>query len=113
MADTKDYSKVKFADLKFKKDRVACIRWRLAHDYKWAWRALTVIYANQTADEQRVGATTDHNGIGFTGVDAEFLSSLAEQLEQRGSLSPKQNLVLFKMMPKYAVQLERTIPAQT
>ena len=111
MADTKDFSKVKFADLTTKKDRVACIRWRLGKDYKWAQRGLLVVYANQTADEQRVGATTEHNGIGFTGVDAEFLTSLAEQLEQRGSLSPKQNLVLFKKMPKYAAQLERSIPA--
>lgn len=101
-----DYSNVKFSDLKTKKDRIACLRWRLAHDYKWAQKGLVTIFDAQTADEQNTGTTNEHNGVGFTGPDAEFLTSLALQFQARGSLSPKQNISLFKMMPKYATQLE-------
>lgn len=100
-------SNVKFTELTTKKDRVAFIKARLGSDYKWAQRGLTVIYGYQTTAEQEMGSTHEDNGVGFNGVDAEILTSFAEQLEQRGFLTPKQNLILFKKMPKYAGQLER------
>ncbi len=103
----KDFSTVRFADLTTKKDRIACLRWRLAHDHNWALAGLGKIYAAQTADEQEAEMTSEHNGVGFTGVDAEILSSFAKQHEERGFLTPRQMLTLFKMMPKYAGQLEK------
>lgn len=97
----------KFADLKTKKDRIAFIRQQLGSNPAWALRALIRIYENQTAAEQAAHATVEHNGVGFTGADAEILTSLAEQYSKRRSLSEKQMALLFKRIPKYARQLER------
>ena len=72
----------------------------------WALKALVRIYQeNQTADEQAAKVTSHDNGIGFTGVDAAFASSLAEQYLRRGSLSDKQMALVFKIMPKYHNQV--------
>lgn len=72
----------------------------------WAIKALVRIYQeNQTADEQAAKVTSHDNGIGFTGVDAQFASSLAEQYLKRGSLSDKQMGFVFKIMPKYSRQV--------
>jgi hypothetical protein len=95
-----------FYELDTKKARIAHIREQLGTSAAWALRGLVRIYANQTADEQAVGTTKHHNDIGFTGADAEILTSFAQQYERRGSLSPKQMGLLFKKMPKYAKQLE-------
>ena len=72
---------------------------------KLALRGLKVIYDNQTADEKRDATTKHYNNIGFTGADAEFLTSLAQQYERKGDLSEKQMNILYKKMPKYAGQL--------
>jgi predicted ribosome quality control (RQC) complex YloA/Tae2 family protein len=68
-------------------------------------RALIAIYNGQTFAEKDCRATTEDNGIGFTGVDAEILTSFAEQFLSRQYLSPKQRAILVKKMPKYAGQL--------
>ena len=95
-----------YTELKFKKDRVAFIKARVGVDAKWAIRGLLRIYADQTADEQAVGDTCVHNGIGFTGVDGHILSSFASQIERGRTMSAKQMNLIFKKMPKYAMQLE-------
>lgn len=72
----------------------------------WATKALVRIYQeNQTADEQAAKTTSYDNGIGFSGVDAMFASSLAEQYLKRGYLSDKQMTFVYKIMPKYAGQV--------
>lgn len=86
------------------------IRERLASDPRWLERGILAIYANQTADEQVSEATRHDNGIGFTGADAHFMSSLAKQIEQSHRapgerLSPKQRAIAHERMPKYARQL--------
>ncbi len=96
-----------FNTCKTKKARVAFIREKLASDDRWVLRGLLVIFSNQTAEEQATASTTKLNGIGFTGVDAEFLTSLATQYQTRKSLSPKQMTYLRKKMPKYSRQLEQ------
>jgi len=88
-----------------KEDIVNTLKNQIKTDKLTAWRALKRIYENQTADEQRAEVTRYENGVGFTGTDSEFLSSLAKQLLERGSLSDKQTGFLFKLMPKYARQL--------
>ena len=65
-------------------------------------RSLLRLYAEQTADEQAMGATTEHNGFGFNGVDSEFLSSVAKFLTEKGYLSPKQVAWTRKKIRKYA-----------
>lgn len=77
---------------------------KLATD-KWAKHALLKIYEFQTADEQEVGYTREYNGVGFTGVDGDILSSFAEFLKSRKFLSPKQMTILKKKMPKYWKQV--------
>lgn len=89
-----------------KKDTVSFVKKQLATNKLWAVKALVRIYQeNQTADEQAAKVTSHNNGIGFSGCDAEFLSSLAEQYLKRGSLSDKQMVFVFKKMPKYAAQV--------
>jgi hypothetical protein len=80
-------------------------REKLASNPVWATRGLLAVYKYQTEAEKAVGAVTDDNGVGFAGVDGEFLSSLAKQYQQRGRLSEKQMGFLYKKMPKYAKQL--------
>jgi hypothetical protein len=63
------------------------------------------IFEMQTQDEQACNCTTYDNGVGFTGVDAEILTSFAKQFIQRGTLSKKQLALLQKKMGKYAKQL--------
>ncbi len=89
-----------------KKDTLAFVKSQLATNKVWATKALVRIYQeNQTNDEQVAKTTSYDNGIGFSGVDAPFLSSLAEQYLRRGNLSDKQMVFVFKKMPKYAGQV--------
>ena len=79
-----------------KKAKVAFVRQMLEANANWAKRALIRIYDNQTDNEKVNGNTVEYNGVGFTGCDAEILSSFAEQLKNRGFLSPKQMTILHK-----------------
>lgn len=90
---------------------------RIATDDAWLTRGLVAIYMRQTADEQAAGTTKLNNGIGFNGCDAEFLSSLAEQVvewyakdphaRRPKPLSDKQLAACRKAMAKYAGQLAK------
>ena len=68
-------------------------------------RAILVIYGYQTDSEKAWGETKFDNGMGFNGLDANILSSFAEQYEQRHFLSDKQLFIARKKMPKYAGQI--------
>lgn len=69
-------------------------------------RGVVAIWKRQTASEQSQRATQCDNGVGFTGVDAGLLSSFAEQIIQRGTLSVKQMYLARKKIPKYWRQLQ-------
>lgn len=88
-----------------KKQKKEFLKNKLTTSQRWASKALLKIYANQTADEQLLGTTTKDNGIGFSGVDGEILSSFAKQLIEKGYLSQKQYAILFKKMGKYWGQI--------
>lgn len=88
-----------------KEELIGYLRNQLKTDRLTAWRALKRVYENQTADEQTSEFTKYDNGVGFTGSDSEFLSSLAKQLLMYGTLSDKQTGCLFRLMPKYARQI--------
>lgn len=88
-----------------KEEMVSLLREQIRSDKFTAWKALARIYENQTDDEKSSEFTKYDNGVGFSGADSEFLSSLAKQLIQWGSLSDKQTAVLYRLMPKYARQL--------
>ena len=98
---------MKFSDCKTKKARIDFIKNMLRTNRVWATKGLLRIYERQTASEQASQTTHDHNGVGFTGADAEILSSFAQQvLGNRFVGSEKQLRILHHKMPKYARQLE-------
>jgi hypothetical protein len=97
---------MKYTDYKYKYQRIAHIKEMVAVDSRWAIKGLLRIYADQTAEEQAAGHTHVHNGVGFSGVDGEILSSFAEQINKGRNMSPKQMILIHKKMPKYAAQLE-------
>lgn len=81
------------------------VRFKLGNDKRWALHALTKIFEFQTAAEQEYETTSEYNGVGFTGVDGEILSSFAKQYIRRKWLSEKQMAILMKKMPKYWKQI--------
>jgi hypothetical protein len=87
------------------------LKMKLATDKAWALRALVRIHEFQTQSEQATGTTHEANSVGFSGCDAEFLTSLTRQYLTRGSLSDKQMGFVFKKMPRYWGQIKGLIPA--
>lgn len=74
---------------------------------KVLYGALKKLYAEQTADEQADGNTKVQNGVGFNGVDAPILSSMAEFLNKTGFLTSKQKALARKKLVKYNRQLTK------
>ena len=83
-----------------------------------AANALVGLYERQTADEQSTKATRQKNGMGFSAIDAAFLSSLAEQViankqarkdgtlrQGYGLLSKRQLEIVRERLPHYVRQL--------
>lgn len=68
-------------------------------------KALVALYQRQTTQEQHSKQTADHNGIGFNGVDAPFLSSCAEGVKKHGKLTQNQATHVRKALKKYLGQL--------
>jgi len=77
------------------------VKARLGSDKRWALRALEIVYSNQTNDEKIIGVTKYNNGIGFTGNDAEMLTTFAQQYLCKNYLTSLQMQLLFKMISKY------------
>ena len=100
---------MKYSELKTKKGKVAFLRLMLASNPKWAVRGLLRIYEAQTHSEKAIGTTTDHNGVGFSGVDGEILSSFAEQVKKGRQMSAKQMGIIYKKMPRYSGQLVKFV----
>lgn len=69
-------------------------------------RAVLAIYARQTAAEKAVGETVEHNGRGFSGHDAEFLSDIAVKLPRYDNrMTPAQRAKVLPKMKRYWRQL--------
>lgn len=83
------------------------VKYLIQTNDKVLYGALKHIYACQTEDEKRAESTREHNGVGFNSFDAEFMTSICKQLEQRGTLSAKQKEVARKKLVKYNKQLTR------
>lgn len=88
----------------WKKDEIKTM---LETNDKAVLRGVVVIYSLQTKDEKKVGETREHNGVGFSGVDAEFMSSLAKFILSRGYLTENQMTYARKKIMKYAGQLTK------
>jgi len=81
------------------------VRKRLANEDKMAIKALLMVFNHQTSDEQSTDRTRYQNNVGFTAFDAEFLTKLAKQYQEKNWLSVKQLAILKKIMPKYWKQV--------
>ena len=90
--------------MKWTKD---AIREMLRKSDKAVLKGLLRIYSLQTATEQETEHTKEHNGVGFSGYDAEFMTSLAKGYIQYGRLTEKQMVHARKKMLRYASQLAR------
>lgn len=91
-ANKKIWSKEEIKNLLSTNDKAVC-------------RAVVAIYNKQTDCEKDCAETTDANGVGFNGADANILSSFAEWILKRGYLTEKQMVIARKKMMKYAKQL--------
>lgn len=68
-------------------------------------RALIQIYNRQTRSEQVSMHTSEHNSVGFTAFDGEFLSNVAEKCIKFHGLTPGQLVAVRPKMMKYWKQL--------
>lgn len=72
---------------------------------QWVERGLITLYNRQTATERQCKGTVSDNGIGFSGADAEFGTSLAEWVLKGRKLSEKQMKYARRIVRKYSGQL--------
>ena len=77
----------------------------LAESDKAVARAILAIYNRQTEDEKAIKETSESNGVGYNGVDANFMSSLAQFYQSKGFLTAGQVKYGRKAIMKYAGQL--------
>ncbi len=91
--------------------RTSPIRVALERSDKFVERCLVALYARQTNTEQQTESTTDSNGIGFSGVDAKFGSSLAQQIMRNKYGKPEGERLTFKQV-KYARRMALKYTAQ-
>lgn len=96
-----------YANLKTIKEKEQFIKEQLASNDNWVLRGLLAIWNKQTADEKMTKDTKHHNGVGFTGSDAEFYTAMADRVNSGYSLSVRQMECIRKGMKKYAGQLRR------
>lgn len=88
-----------------KKEHLERIREYIRTDDLAVIKAIAIIYSRQTEDEKAIECTRNHNGVGFTGPDGHFGTSLGKQIARKGTLSAKQIKYARKMMVKYAKQI--------
>lgn len=101
------------------KDIKDYLKKKLNENDKWALMGLLKIYSFQTPSEQAVDHTILRNDVGFSGIHAEIMSSIAKQLEERIAdrrrrrvdpdptkcLSTKQKALVRKVIQKYWRQI--------
>lgn len=65
-------------------------------------RAAKILWCRQTLAEQDATTTTDHNGVGYNRMDADFASRI---INWHGTLTERMAWAARKMLRKYAKQL--------
>lgn len=104
--------KIKTVTFKGTEYTVADFKEKLRTNDAWLIRGILAIYAFQTAEEKQSGETREDNGVGFSGVDAEFLTSCAQFYNRNKFLTPKQTAIARNKMVKYAGQLFRIVESK-
>lgn len=88
-----------------KKALVQGLRYQLLHNTEKARRALLLIYSKQTVSEQNSGQTLEYNCEGFTTLDAKILTGIAIFYKDHSFLTPRQDQIVKRLIPKYAGQI--------
>ena len=88
-----------------KKRLIQGLRYQISHNTEKARRALLLIYSRQTTSEQNSGRTLEYNCEGFTTLDAEILTGIALFYKNCNFLTPRQDQIVKRLMPKYAGQI--------
>lgn len=88
-----------------KKEVLEAIKKSIMTNDRAVVHALEIIFSRQTYEEVRKEEALLHNNVGFSGRDAEILTSFALQWRSRGFLSPKQMAIARNKMSHYTAQL--------
>lgn len=88
-----------------KKELLQGLRYQISHDTEKARRALLLVYSKQTVSEQNSGQTLEYNCEGFTALDAEILTGIAIFYKNHNFLTPKQDRIVKRLIPKYTGQI--------
>lgn len=88
-----------------KKTLIQGLRYQLSRNTQKARQALLLVYSKQTACEQNLGQTLEYNCEGFTSLDAEILTSIALFYKNHSFLTPRQDQIVKRLIPKYAGQI--------
>lgn len=83
------------------------IRKNLEISDKWVTKAVVAIFKYQTEYEKNAETTHDNNNVGFSGCDAQIMSSFAKWINRGLNLTPKQMVIARKKAIKYAGQLTK------
>ena len=74
-------------------------------DDDFLYKALLLLYNQQTGDEKYGGVSYKKNNLGFNSYDAPLLTGLAEWLKSKEFLTPKQKSLARSKITKYAGQI--------
>ena len=88
-----------------KKKLIQGLRYQISHSTEKARRALLLVYSKQTVSEQNSGRTLEYNCEGFTTLDAKILTDIATFYKSHNFLTPKQDQIVKRLIPKYAGQI--------
>lgn len=88
-----------------KKELLQGLRYQISHNTEKARRALLLVYSKQTTSEQNSGQTLEYNCEGFTALDAEILTDIATFYKNYNFLTPRQDQIVKRLMPKYTGQI--------
>ena len=88
-----------------KKALIQGLRYQISHSTEKARRALLLIYSKQTVCEQNSGQTLEYNCEGFTALDAKILTGIATFYKDHSFLTPRQDQIVKRLIPKYAGQI--------
>lgn len=88
-----------------KKTLLQGLKYQISHNTEKARRALLLVYSKQTASEQNLGQTLEYNCEGFTTLDAGILTGVALFYKNHNFLTPRQDQIVKRLMPKYAGQI--------
>lgn len=69
------------------------------------YKAVLVVYNNQTYEEKQSGVTISENNKGFSKIDCVFLTHIAHKIKRRQNLTAKEFYQTRAKMKKYWKQL--------